>query len=119
MSPASQQPVKYRDLKLQEGHIAGAPEGFDHVYVGQKSPSLGELKSIADEFADNASELHIGYVGLTKVAGAPTSGDSQFNGIILLFWEKHYFNTFLNHDISPSARGVSLILQVTVPPRLL
>jgi hypothetical protein len=111
--------MKYRDLQFQRAHISDTQKEFKRVHLGSRAPSDSELKALVTEFAKVAKNLDVLYVGMTGVAEARPNASAQHNNaIILLFTSKASLQNFLNQPIAPTMKGISLVLDVTAPPRL-
>lgn len=115
----SSQTFKYRDLTFQKARVADTNKDFERVYLGSRTPSNSELKDLATEFAKRAADLRLLYVGVTGLDGMPADESAAGNNaIVLLFTAKASLQRFLNEPIPPSMKGISLVLDVTPPPRL-
>jgi hypothetical protein len=111
--------AKYRDLTFQKARISNTEKEFDRVHLGSRAPSRAELKALTKEFAAKSQDLRLLYVGVTGVDGAPADTTAEENNaIVLLFTDKASMRKFLDLPIIPSMKDVSLVLDVTKPPRL-
>src|ERR1700690_3953901 len=106
--------LKYRDLPFQKAHISNSRKEFDRVHLGSHAPSASELSAITKEFARNAQELRVMYVGITSIEGAPIDPTAQkSNAILLLFTDKASLRNFLDQPVAPSMKDITLVLDVT------
>jgi hypothetical protein len=111
--------MKYRDLTFQKAQISNTRKEFERVHLGSRTPSKSELSALAKEFAKQARDLHLLYVGITSIDGAPVdSATQECNAIVLLFTDKKSLRNFLNQPVAPSMSGITLVVDVTSPPRL-
>jgi hypothetical protein len=113
----SSQIEKYRDLQFQKAHVSNTHKEFARVHLGSRAPSSSELKALANEFARHAQDLNLLYVGVTGVDGAPSEREHHDNAILLLFTNKTSLQEFLNQPVASTMQGISLVLDVTRPPR--
>jgi hypothetical protein len=111
------QTKKYRDLQFQRAHVSNTRKEFERVHLGSRAPSSSELKGLAKEFARHAQDLNLLYVGVTGVEGAPSEPEHDNNAILLLFTNKASLQNFLNRPVASAMQGISLVLDVTRPPR--
>jgi hypothetical protein len=111
--------TRYRDLTFQKARVYNTSKEFQRVHMGSRAPSNDELKALTKEFANSAQDLRLLYVGMTGIDGVPADPSAENNNaIMLLFPNQSSLRKFLDQPISSSMKDVSIVLDVTRPPRL-